>query len=78
MVRRVVGVTVGLALIGALGFALGDRAERVPSYPSTQAMGRDINAHGIGCSRLFPIRGPLFADHDAVTCEVGWDCPRFG
>jgi hypothetical protein len=71
MVRRVVGVAAGLVVIGALGLALGDRDEKVPSYPSTEALGGDISAHGIGCARVYPIRGPLFADHDAVNCEVG-------
>jgi hypothetical protein len=71
MVRRVVGVAVGLVVIGALGLALGDRDETIPSYSSTRALGRDISAHGIGCARVYPIRGPLFADHDAVNCDVG-------
>jgi hypothetical protein len=64
-------VAVSLGVIGALGFALGDRDEKVPSYPSTQALGRDINAHGIGCARVYPIRTLILADHDAANCEVG-------
>jgi hypothetical protein len=71
MVRRIVGVAVGLGVIGALGFGLGDRGEKVPSYPSTQALGRDISAHGIGCARVYPIRTLFLADHDAANCEVG-------
>ena len=71
MVRRVVGVAVGLLVIGALGLALGDRDETIPSYSSVQALGRDINARGIGCSRVYPVRGPGWADHDAANCEVG-------
>jgi acetyl esterase/lipase len=71
MVRRVVGVAVSPGVIGALGFALGDRDEKVPSYPSTQALGRDISAHGIGCARVYPIRTLFLADHDAANCEVG-------
>ena len=71
MVRRVVGVTVGLVVIGALGLALGDRDETVASYPSTQALARDISAHGIGCARVYPIRTLFLADHDTATCEVG-------
>ena len=54
-----------------LGLALGDQDEMISSYSSVQALGRDINAHDIGCPRLYPIRGPLFADHDALNCEVG-------
>jgi hypothetical protein len=76
MVRRVVGVAVSLGVIGALGFALGDRDEKVPSYPSTQALGRDISAHGIGCARVYPIRTLILADHDAANCEVGTAPPR--
>ena len=71
MVRRVVGVAVGLVVIGALGLALGDGDETVASYPSTQALARDINAHGIGCSRVYPSRLPIWADHDAAACQVG-------
>ena len=85
MVRRVVGVAVGLVVIGALGLALGDGNETVASYPSTQALAQDIHAHGIGCSRLYPIRAPGWAgpvpswadrvpgwaNHNAVNCEVG-------
>jgi hypothetical protein len=71
MVRRIVGVTVGLVVIGALGFALGDRDEKVPSYHSTRALGRDISAHGIGCARLYPIRTLFLPDHDVANCEVG-------
>jgi hypothetical protein len=33
MVRRVVGVAVGLVVIGALGLALADRYETIPPYP---------------------------------------------
>jgi hypothetical protein len=54
MVRRIVGVAVGLGVIGALGFALGDRDEKVPPYPSTQALGREINAHGIRVRSCLP------------------------
>jgi hypothetical protein len=71
MVRRVVGVTVGLVVIGALGIAFGDRHETVASYPSTQALARDISAHGIGCSRVYPSRLQIWADHDAAACQVG-------
>jgi hypothetical protein len=71
MVRRVVGLAVGLVVIGALGLAIGDRDETVPSYSSTQALGRDINAHGLGCIRLrpAPFLGPV--GHEAATCQVG-------
>jgi hypothetical protein len=71
MVRRVVGVAVGLVVIGALGLALGDRDETISSYSSVQALGRDINAHGIGCSRVYPSRLQIWADHDAAGCQVG-------
>jgi hypothetical protein len=71
MVRRVVGVAVGLVVVGGLGLALGDMDETVPSYSSTQALGRDINAHGIGCSRIYPSRLGTWADHDAAGCQVG-------
>jgi len=71
MTRRVVGVAILLVVIGVLGLVLGNRDEVISSYSSVQALGRDINAHGIGCSRLYPIRGPLFSDHDAANCEVG-------
>jgi hypothetical protein len=71
MVRRVVGVGVGLVVIGAIGLALGDGDETIPSYSSTQALGRDIDAHGIGCSRIYPSRLGTWADHDAAGCQVG-------
>jgi hypothetical protein len=71
MVRRVVGVAVGLVAIGALGLALGDGDETIPSYSSTQTLGRDIDAHGIGCSRIYPSRLRIWADHDAAGCRVG-------
>jgi hypothetical protein len=71
MVRRVIGLAVGLVVIGALGLALGDRDETIPSYSSTQALGRDIDAHGIGCSRIYPSRLGTWADHDAAGCQVG-------
>jgi hypothetical protein len=71
MVRRVVGVAVGLVVIGALGLALGDRDETISSYSSVQALGRDINAHGIGCSRVYPSRLQIWADHDAAGYQVG-------
>jgi hypothetical protein len=71
MVRRVVGVAVGLVVIGALGLTSGDRGAVVSSYSSVQALGRDINAHGIGCPRVRPARffGPV--GHEAATCQVG-------
>jgi hypothetical protein len=71
MVRRFVGVTVGLVVIGALSLAPGDREGVISSYSSVQALGRDINAHGIGCPRLRPARflGPV--GHEAATCQVG-------
>jgi hypothetical protein len=71
MVRRVVGVAVGLVVIGALVLALGDRDETIPPHPSTQALGRDIDAHGIGCSRIYPARFRFWPDDDAANCEVG-------
>jgi hypothetical protein len=71
MVGRVVGVAVGLVVIGALGLAIGDGHETVHSYSSTQALGRDIDAHGIGCSRIYPSRLQIWADHDAAACQVG-------
>lgn len=71
MVRRVVGVAVGLVVIVALGLAPGDRDETAPSYSSTQALAGDIYAHGIGCSRVYPIDLQISADHDAALCEVG-------
>jgi hypothetical protein len=71
MVRRVVGVGVGLVVIGAIGLALGDGHETIPSSSSTQALGRDIDAHGIGCSRIYPSRLGTWADHDAAGCQVG-------
>jgi hypothetical protein len=71
MVRRVVGIGVGLVVIGAIGLALGDGNETIPSYSSTQALGRDIDAHGIGCSRIYPSRLGTWADHDAAGCQVG-------
>ena len=71
MVTRVVGIGVGLVVIGAIGLALGDGNETIPSYSSTQALGRDIDAHGIGCSRIYPSRLGTWADHDAAACQVG-------
>jgi hypothetical protein len=71
MVRRVVGVAVGLAVIGALGLALDDRYETIPSFASTRALGWDIDTHGIGCSRIYPSRLRIWADHDAAGCQVG-------
>ena len=71
MVRRVVVVGVGLVVIGALGLALGDRDETAPSFSSTQALAGDIDAHGIGCSRVYPNDLRIWADHDAAVCEVG-------
>ena len=71
MVTRVVGIGVGLVVIGAIGLALGDGNETIPSYSSTQALGRDIDAHGIGCSRIYPSRLGTWADHDAAGCQVG-------
>jgi hypothetical protein len=71
MGRRVVGVAIALGVIGVLGLAYGDRDEMISSYSSVQALGRNINAHGIGCSRVYPTRGRGWADHDAANCEVG-------
>jgi hypothetical protein len=71
MGRRVVAVAIALVVIGALGLALGEQDEMISSYSSVQALGRDINAHGIGCSRLYPSRLQIWADHDAAGCEVG-------
>jgi hypothetical protein len=71
MVRRVVGLAVGLAFIGALGLALNGWNEAIPPYSSTRALGRDIDAHGIGCSRIYPSRLWMWRDHDAAGCQVG-------
>jgi hypothetical protein len=71
MVRRVVGAAVGLLVVFALGLAFDDQDETTPSYSSTQALGRDIDAHGIGCSRIYPSRLRHWADHDAAGCQVG-------
>ena len=73
MVRRVVGVAIGLVVIGALGLALGDRDETVASFPSTQALARDISAHGNGCLRLYSAyqAGGPRVGVDAATCLVG-------
>ena len=54
-----------------LGLALGDRDETAPSFSSTQALAGDIDAHGIGCSRVYPNDLRIWADHDAAVCEVG-------
>jgi hypothetical protein len=65
MVRRVVGVGVGLVVIGAVGIALGDGDETIHSYSSTQALGRDIDAYEwqlagkSGGRRLVTFRGWL-------------------
>ena len=71
MGRRVVAVAIALGVIGVLGLALGDRDEPISSYSSAQALGRDISAHGIGCSRVYPSRLGTWADHDAAGCQVG-------
>jgi hypothetical protein len=71
MGRRVVGVTILLVVIGMLGIALGGRDETISSYSSVRALGRDIDAHGIGCSRVYPVCVPGWADHDAANCEIG-------
>lgn len=71
MGRRVVGVAIALVVVGALGLAIGDRHETISSYSSVRALGRDINAHGIGCSRVYPSRLSIWADHDAASCQVG-------
>lgn len=71
MVRRVVGVAVGLVVIVALGLAPGDRDETAPSYSSTQALAGDIYAHGIGCSRVYPIDLQISADHDQQCVRSG-------
>jgi hypothetical protein len=71
MVRRAVGVAVALVVVGGLGLALGDPDKTIASYPSTQALARDISAHGIGCSRVYPSRLQIWADHDAAACQVG-------
>lgn len=71
MVRRVVGVAVGLVVIVALGLAPGDRDETAPSYSSTQALAGDIDAHGIGCSRVYPIDLQISADHDQQCVRSG-------
>jgi hypothetical protein len=71
MVRRAVGVAVALVVVGGLGLALGDPDKTIASYPSTQALARDISAHGIGCSRVYPSRLRVWADHDAAACQVG-------
>jgi hypothetical protein len=71
MGRRVVGFAIALGVIGVLGVTLGDRDETISSYSSVQALGRDINAHGIGCPRVRPagFLGPV--GHEAATCQVG-------
>ena len=75
MTRRALGVALGLVVVGVLVVSLDDQdgVPSVQSYPSVQALGQDIRAHGIGCSRVYPVRGPrpLWADHDAANCEVG-------
>lgn len=71
MVRRIVGVAVGLVVIGTLGLAFGDQDETSHSYSSTQALAHDIDAHGIGCSRIYPSDLLIWADHDAAGCLVG-------
>ena len=71
MGRRVVGVAIALVVVGALGLALSDQDQSLTSYSSVRALGRDINAHGIGCSRVYPVRTLGWADHDAGTCQVG-------
>jgi hypothetical protein len=73
MVRRVVGVAIGLIVIGGLGLALGNRDETIPYYFSVQAFGRDINARGIGCPRLYPAPFPGPVGHEAARCQVGSD-----
>jgi hypothetical protein len=70
MVRRVVGVAVGLVVVFALGLAFDDQ-DQTTSTPRPRALGRDIDAHGIGCSRIYPSRLRLWADHDAAGCQVG-------
>lgn len=73
MIRRAVGVAIGLVVIGGLGLVLGDRDEMISSYSSVQALGRDINAHGNGCLRLYSAyqAGGPRVGVDAATCLVG-------
>lgn len=72
MGRRVIVVAIALLIVGALGPATdGGGHETTSSYTSAQALGRAINAHGIGCSRVYPSRLSIWADHDAASCQVG-------
>lgn len=75
MKRRALGVALGLVVVGALGLALAyrDVVSSVPSYASVEALGRDINGHGIGCLRLYSAyqAGGPRVGVDAATCLVG-------
>ena len=39
--------------------------------PRRRLLRQDIDAHGIGCSRIYPSRLGTWADHDAAACQVG-------
>lgn len=75
MKRRTLGVALGLVVVGALGLALAyrDVVPSVPAYSSVEALGRDINGHGIECLRLYSAyqAGGPRVGVDAATCLVG-------
>lgn len=70
MSRRAIGIAIGLVVVGALGLALADR-NGSRSYSSVEALGHDINAHGIGCSRIYETRAGERAGEDLAVCVVG-------
>jgi hypothetical protein len=74
MVRRVVGVAVGLVVVGALGLALDEQDRdqtETQSYSSVETLAGAIKARGIGCARLSWPRGFHVPGEETALCEIG-------
>jgi hypothetical protein len=70
MWRRVLGVVIGLAVVGALGLVLAD-GSGTQTYLSVGSLGGAIRTHAIGCARIYPTRAITQPGEDMAVCEIG-------